>query len=439
MPSQKPSYDLNRDTELAFVRQVLADPTVLPRLEMYLRPEGFDDEAVRDVIRGAMSYFKIARSVPTAVGALQEIREEVKSGKMKPVRIEAAESVIVEAKTKQATASAYLVDRILKEERKRALWGAIEKSLKLYQGGKHDEIAFEVAKAALVGKVDAAPGVDYAGTLQQRTEARLKHKAPPRWGTGIADLDDLTDGGLSRDNPLGIVLGGPKFGKSLFLDHVALHHMTMGGFAVYVSLEMGTGEVVTRHDAAISRVPMKEVHGRALEVSEKVDEFLSRIKGGLHVKRFPGGGVTSCAHIDAYLEQIRIEQDIRPTVIIVDYLDEMAADDRSMYERRHEELAAITGQLRSLADKHNCVLWTASQIKADALEKKVPTIADIAGAFAKAAIADLLVAICRTNEERLDGRVRFFVAASRFSADGVITGSLPSAYEMGLIVVESLV
>lgn len=418
---------------------MLADPTVLPRLEPYLRPEGIDDEAARDVVTGCLSYFKIAKSAPTPAGSLQEVRELVKSGKMKEARLSAAEAVIFEARNAPEVASTYLIERLLGEERKRAIWQAMERSLKLYQGGKHDDIEQEISRASLIGKIDAQPGIDYGSTLRQRTEARLKHKAPPRWGTGIADLDDLIDGGLSKDNPLGIVLGGPKFGKSLFLDHVALHHMVRGGFAFFASMEMGTGEVVTRHDAAISRIPMKEVHQRAEEVEDKVNLFLDRVSGGMHLRKFPGGMVTSCSHVDSYLQQLRIEQGIKPSVIILDYLDEMCANDRSMYDRRHEELAAITGEARALGEKHGCVVWSASQIKAEALEKKTPSIADIAGAFAKAAIADLIVAICRTPEERVEGRVRFFVAASRFSADGVITGSLPSAYEMGLIVVESLV
>lgn len=438
MPSPPRSYGLNPDTELAFVRQMLADPAVLPRLAEHLRPEGFEQEAVRDIVSGALAYFKIAKAIPRSVAVLQEVREGSNEGRYKIARVTAAEDAIGRAMTSVPVASAYLVEKILGEERRRSLWSALEKGLKLYQGGRHDDIAAEVARAALVGKGDSVPGVDYGGTLEQRTERRMNRKTPPRWGTGIADLDDLIDGGLTTDNPLGIVLGGPKFGKSLFLDHVAMHHMALGGMAVFFTMEMGVDEVFTRHDAAVSGIPIKYVNERAREVGDYVSSWLARVKGGLHVKKFPGGGVTAPRHLDAYLEQIRIEEGIVPTVIVADYIAEMAADDPNQYERRHEAIAAIASQLRGLGEKHKSIVWSASQIKADALEKETPSISDIAGAFAQAAIADLVVAICRTPIERRDGRIRFFVAASRISADGVATGSLPSAYEMGRIVVEKV-
>ena len=64
MPSPPRSYNLNPESELALVRQLLVDPAVLSRLAQHLRPEGFEQEAVRDVVAGALAYFKVAKAIP---------------------------------------------------------------------------------------------------------------------------------------------------------------------------------------------------------------------------------------------------------------------------------------------------------------------------------------------------------------------------------------
>jgi hypothetical protein len=423
--------------ERAVVRQILGDPGVLPRIARHVRADGFVDPIVKTVMASALAYFAATGEAPTAVAILQEVKEAAAKGVKGPTVVDVADAIEA-AREAGGVASDYVVKKILGAERDRALFAALERSNKMYAAGKRDEIFAEIERARSIGAVDVALGQDHGATLAQRTAYRLKYKAPIRWGTGIFELDDITDGGLSVDNPLGCVLAPPKAGKSLFLDHVAIHHQTIGGFAVYFSFENGEREVLSRHDAAISMVPIKYVYARAEEVERKVGAFLARTKGGMHVKQFPRGGQTCCRDLDAYLMELRARQDVRPTVIIFDYWDEMKANDPEKYDGRHNELEAIGHEMAALCQKHGCVGWTASREKADASEKKKAgrSAHDVAGAYAKANVVDLLVAILRSDEEKLDSKVRFQVIASRFSAESAPTAALPSAYECGRIVVQ---
>lgn len=429
-------YELNPDMELAVVRQILADPTVLPRIARYVRADGFEDPMVKAIVGAALDYFKVSNEAPTAVAVLQEVREAVNRGKAKRELVAQVGDAIERAREKRGVASDYVVQKILKAERDRALGTALDRSSKLYAAGKRDEVFLEIEKARTIGATSSSIGQDHVEGLAARTARRLKYKAPRRWGTGIYELDDITDGGLSLDNPLGCVLAPPKGGKSLFLDHCALHHQQIGGFAIYCSFENGEGEVLDRHDAAISMVPIKQIYSRAEEVEEKVRAFCDAAGGGMHVKKFPGGAATSCRDLDTYITEYRAMKDVAPTLIVFDYWDEMAANDPPKYEKRHEELEAIGQEMRALCEKWRCVGWTASRVKQSSTEKKGLDVADVAGAFAKANVVDLMVAILRSDEEKLDEKVRFSVIASRFSADTRPTGSLPSAFSCGRIVVQ---
>lgn len=430
------SYELTPEMERATLRQIISDPLVLPRLAKHLRADGFDDESVRLAVSSAISYFSSFAEAPTAAAILQEVRDGVAKGKWKTDRVRAVGEAIEAAREGDVVASEYVVRKILTAERDRALGSALDRASKMFAEGRRDDIAAEIERASSIGRSTTAMGQFHVEGLAKRTEDRLKYKMPQRWGTGIVELDDITDGGLSHDNPLGCFLAPPKGGKSIALDQCALHHQEIGGFAFYASFENGENEVLLRHDAAISMVPINQVYTRAREVEAKVRAFTDRTRGGMHVKKFPGGRQTSCRDLDVYLQELRASYSIRPTLIVFDYWDEMAANDPAKYDKRHEELEAIGQEMRALLEKHRCVGWTASRVTKASIEKKGIDIGDVAGAFSKANVVDLMVAILRSEEEKHDEKVRFAVLASRFSRDASPTGALPSAFSCGRIVVQ---
>ncbi len=428
------SYGMNPETERAVIRQMIADPQVLARLDRHIRPDGFDNEEARDVVRAALSYYRQAKAAPTAVAVMEEIRRQSNAGKVPMDRVRVLYDFVTDACEAPGLETEYVITRVIEHERKEALWASLNLGIKHHQSGNFDDIVIEVERANAIGRGGGAVGQDHVESLASRSDMRRKYKAPRRWGTGIIELDDMTDQGLSLDNPLGMVLAPPKGGKSLFLDCCAIHHQAIGGYAVYFSFENGEREVLDRHDAAISLVPIKEIYSRADEVELKVAKFVARSQGGCYVVKFPGGRSTSCRDLDAFMQRLRIERGIIPTLFVFDYVDEMAANDPDKYDKRHEELEAVCQEMRALCEKWRCVGWTASRVTKASLEKKVIDVGDVAGAFAKANVVDLMVAIMRSDEEKLDERIRFAVLASRFSPDVPPSAALPSAFACGRIV-----
>ena len=430
------SYKLNPDMERQALRQMVADPSVLPKIYRHLRAPGFDDPLVQLMVAAALAYFKKTGTSPTAVALLQEVREGTNAGKYPLARVTECAELLDEATNLPPLSSDYVVSKIMTSEREDAICAAVEKSMKLVTAGKHDDVFAEIEKAHLIGRSSDSPGVHYGPTLGVRTAKRQRYKAPARWGTGIVELDDITRGGLSVDNPLGLLLAGPKMGKSMAMNQIVGHTAAIGGSALVFSLEeMGEDEWINRIDAWVTDTAIDELHAKADEVRAKVDAWLAKTGGSIHVKAMPSG--SSVRDLEAYAQQLRVEDGFVPNVIVVDYPDHMKANDASKYEKRHEELNAILVEIRGFFRKIGCVGWAPTQITAAALEKKQPALNDIAGAFAKAFTADLIVCLMRTAEEKADNMVRFGVLASRFSPDGIPTGQLPSAYAMGQVVLRS--
>jgi hypothetical protein len=72
-----------------------------------------------------------------------------------------------------------------------------------------------------------------------------------------------------------------------------------------------------------------------------------------------------------------------------------------------------------MAEEFDCSIITASQTNREALGKERITIKDFSEAFSKAMIADTIIALSETDEERSMGVMRLFMAKVRNEDDGM--------------------
>jgi replicative DNA helicase len=217
--------------------------------------------------------------------------------------------------------------------------------------------------------------------------------------------------------------------NSQFLAFVAMTTVSHGGTAIYYSLEMSEASVLERMDAAISRTPMGDLNRLAVQVEDEVLNAAVTSGGSLYVHQFPPGATT----VNDIEESLRLHRDngITPTVLIVDYGDLLASDNK--FAKRYDELGEVYTDLRRIAVTWDIPVWTASQAKREALEKSVVTIADVGESFKKVQIADVIIALCGTEEERKNKIIRMYVAACRYASGGVTAGPFKTAFEQGRI------
>jgi replicative DNA helicase len=425
-------YPFTRDFELAVLRQVVADPMVLPRLGGHVEAERFPSDDVRLAFEAVLGYWKRLGRPPTSVAVVQEARGWQEAGKRDAAAVQRVASTLDEAAEGTPADSAYVVEQVSLEARKVAVWGALDQGLRLHGQGRLDEVEKVVVEANRIGRVDMDVGVDWAGSLADRTDARKNRPTPKRWGTGVVELDDLLRGGLSAGE-LGVVVAAPGAGKSTFLVTVASHVMNLGGTVVYYSFEMNEVDLVDRIDSAVTSVPMDELPRRADHVQREVAAWLERCKGACVVKKFPAR-VTSAREVRAHLEHLRADKGICPTVLVFDYADKMASSDGARYEKDHQIVGAVYDEIRNLGAEFSCPVWTASQTNAEGDEAKVASGHHIARSREKWANADVMISINRTDDEKANEQVRFHIIKARYTADGVTVGPLRSDYARGRVV-----
>ena len=221
----------------------------------------------------------------------------------------------------------------------------------------------------------------------------------------------MTEGGLGKSE-LGVIVAPTGAGKSMVLVHLGAQALLEGKTVVHYTLELQDTVVARRYDSCITGVEINEL----FENKEKVLETIKNIEGKLIVKEYPTKSASTNT-IKAHLDKLVMRgEDIG--MIIVDYGD-LLRPSRYRDEKRIE-LESIYEELRSLAQSFECPLWTASQTNRSGLNAEIVTMEAISEAFNKCFVADLIVSLSRTVQDKNSNSGRLFVAKNRNGHDGIV-------------------
>jgi len=279
------------------------------------------------------------------------------------------------------------------------------------------------------------------------------------WPTGIKELDARNLGpGPGR---LYLLIALAKGGKSWFLLNLAKHTLLHGRrCVVYITLELKRPLVLkrafqvffglsTRELSAIKRPKFKrDDDGYFLDlemvdvrrhtsmdapgVEAKLRKFQSRLRNRpkFIVKEFPSGEL-SLRGLTAYLDGLE-SHGIIPDLICLDYADLMELDSHHL---RESTRATYVG-LRGLAQKRNIGIATVTQSNRSGTKQKQVDVYNASEDFGKIAVADTVLTLSRTDEEKQLGLARLFVAAGREDADR-FTILLSQRFEVGQFALDS--
>jgi KaiC/GvpD/RAD55 family RecA-like ATPase len=306
----------------------------------------------------------------------------------------------------EAEDSEYIKTTSLDFCRKQNLKKAMLKSVKLLENHSFDEISNVINEAIVLGS-DSNFGHDYIKDFEQRF--LLKSRNPV--ATGWPEIDNITHQGLGNGE-LGVVIAPTGAGKSMALVHLGSQALIAGKNVIYYTLELSDTVVGSRFDSCITNVPLGDLRSFKEEIYEKIQN----LDGKLIVKEYPTKS-SSVVTLKNHLEKV-IKRGFKPDVIIVDYAD-LLRPTSGLREKRHE-LETIYEQLRGLAQEFQCCLWTASQTNRSGLNAEVITMESISEAFNKCFVADFILSISRTAEDKLNNQGRIFIAKNRNGPDGLI-------------------
>jgi replicative DNA helicase len=245
---------------------------------------------------------------------------------------------------------------------------------------------------------------------------------PPRntVATPWTNLNKKIGGGFGIEE-MTVFAAVPNAGKSFLLCHSGATAAMQGHFVLHITLEMSEKLTLHRYYSALTGVPLSGLKAAGDHIAY-VNYRLNEVGGRFVIKQWPAETVR-VSDIRDQLTQIQSQYGRMPDVLVVDYADLLLG--RNGGSGRGEEdnvvrhiLKGIYTDLRAIGINYKLAVVTASQANKGSLSKEIIGIADLAESFQKAAIADIIVAICQTEDEFDTNTIRLYVAKNRNEQKG---------------------
>ena len=287
---------------------------------------------------------------------------------------------------------------------------ALLNSVDLLNSGDYDNIRHLIDNALKAGQ-DRNIGHEYNKDIETRYREDYRPTVPTPWPM----LNQLTQGGFGAGD-LGIVFGNPGGGKSWMMVAMAAHAVKMGYNVIYYTLELGQDYVGKRFDCYFTGHSIEEVQHHRPEV----ESIVEGLAGKLVVKEYPPKAA-SVATLKAHIQKC-IDADIKPDMVVIDYIDYLRPPSKKFTERK-DEIDDMYVACKGMAKEFKIVVLSPSQVNRMGAKDDIIEGDKAAGSYDKIMVADFCLSLSRKKEDKVHGTGRVHVMKNRYGMDGMTFGA----------------
>jgi replicative DNA helicase len=366
-----------------------------------LDSEYFESSAHKWVIEYIQKYFNEYHTTPT----VETLSIEVKKIENEVLRISIAEALREAYKMSDQSDLEWVENEFSTFCRNQQVKKAILGSVQLLEMNDFESILQLISKAVNAGE-DKTIGLDYNLDIEARYREDDRNCIPFPWPV----FNEMTQGGYGKGD-LVLVFGNPGGGKSWAITAMGAYAAALGYNVVHYSLELGEGYVGKRYDAVFSGIEVDKLHLHRKEV----DEIVGKVKGKVIIKEYPPKRA-SFDTIEAHLQQLEHQNDFKPDLIIIDYLDYMRT--RSRKERK-EEIDDVYVAAKAFAKEKGIPVVSPSQANRGAAKSDIIEGDNAAGSYEKIMIGDIILSLARKRKDKIEGTGNWHIMKNRYGADGM--------------------
>jgi len=290
------------------------------------------------------------------------------------------------------------------------LKAALLNSVDLLNSGEYDSIRYLIDSALKAG-TDRNIGHEYNKDVETRYREDYRPTVPTPW----PDINNLMQGGFGPGD-LGIVFGNPGGGKSWLMVALAAHAVKMGYNVVYYTLELGEDYVGKRFDCYLTGIDIEHIGDHR----SRVDKMVEELTGNLIIKEYPPK-MASISTIRAHLQKCA-DTEIKPDLVIIDYIDYLKAASNKFSERK-DEIDDVYVACKGLAKELKIPIISPSQVNRMGAKDDVIEGDKAAGSYDKIMVSDFCMSLSRKKEDKLNGTGRIHIMKNRYGMDGMTFGA----------------
>ena len=393
--------EYGKSFQLKVLGSLLTDKKFILDVRDTLRVEYFDVDSHRWIVQTILDYFDKYHT---------NITLEVLKVELKKVENEVLKVALKEELRNSYDASkddlVYVQEEFSTFCKNQELKAALLESADLMKTGEFEVIRSRIEHALRAG-LDKNLGHEYNKDIESRYRVDYRPTIPTPWPA----INKMIQGGWGPGD-LSIVFGNPGGGKSWMMVAVAAHAVKLGYKVNYYTLELGVDYVGKRFDCYFTGHNIDDVNNYRSDV----EDVLNNLKGNLIVKEYPPKNA-SISTIKAHIQKC-IDLEMKPDLVVIDYVDYLKAPSRK-YAERKDEIDDVFIAAKGLAKEYQIPVLTPSQVNRMGAKDSVIEGDKAAGSYDKMMVADICISLSRQKEDKVLGTGRFHIMKNRYGQDGM--------------------
>ena len=370
-----------------------------------LDSEYFENPSHKWVVDYIIKYFEQYHTYPTA----ETLSIEIKKIDNEILRISLVESIREAYKLADASDLEWVEKEFSNFCQNQQMKKAIMTSVDLLSLGDYDGIKQLINRALKAGE-DKNIGHLYEADVESRYRDDDRRAIPFPWPV----FNDLTQGGYGKGD-LVLLFGNPGGGKSWGVIAMGAYAAALGYNVIHYTLELSEGYVGKRYDAVFSGIDVDKLDKHR----DQVQEAISNVKGKIVIKEYAPKRA-SLDTIESHIQQLEHQNEFKPDMIIIDYLDLLRTKGR---KERKEEIDDVYTDVKGLAKELGIPVVSPSQANRTGADKGILQAENAAGSYDKIMIGDIIISLARGRKDKVNGTGNWHFIKNRYGADGLTFGS----------------
>jgi len=370
-----------------------------------LDPEYFESSAHKWTVEYVSKYFQQYHTYPT----IETLSIEIKKIENEVLRISLTDSLREAYKMADVSDLEWVEKEFSDFCKNQQMKKAIMTSVDLLNMGDYDGIRALINDAMKAGE-NKNVGLDYLVDVETRYRDDDRGAIPFPWKI----FNDLTQGGYGKGD-LVLLFGNPGGGKSWSVMAMGAYAAALGYNIIHYTLELSEGYVGKRYDSIFSGINVDKLNDHRKEVEKSI----TKIKGKIMIKEYAPKRA-SLDTIEAHLQQLEHQNEFKPDLIIIDYLDLLHTKNR---KERKDEIDDVYTDAKGLAKQLSIPIISPSQANRTGADEDILQAKNAAGSYDKIMIGDIIISLARGRKDKVNGTGNWHFIKNRYGADGLTFGS----------------
>lgn len=402
---------LGIDFQYKLVKYLIEDHHFFNEISNIVDQNCFTDILLKTFVGTIKDYYNKENVVPS----YETIDIILRSKASDEIQIREYEELIDKLKNLDTEGCSTVKENALKFFKQQKLIKAANKMLEKVGSGdieQFDECQKMIEDAIAPSAID-----DYGYSILDLKEKALSADYTVSIPTGIDKLDEVLGGGLDKGK-IGLIIAPLGTGKTTLTTAFASSAAAHGWKTLQIYFEDDDVDITRKHFSRLADKEAMEFKRLSDEDKENVLEILSHhpdideINKNLRLKSFKTGEM-SATDIKNFIVKLT-NRGFKPDLVTIDYFECLAHEKGGFATDTEWTREGITmRKLETIAKELDIAIWIPTQGNKDSIVSEIVTVDKAGGSIKKGQVAQVIISIARTLEDREQNRATLALLKNR--------------------------